>query len=223
MKSWPPLPARESTIIPQRLLLRHATPDISWGRWSRSAYSSWREISVSPREADQNMAEIRRTSRSSVSATVPLKPSNDRSNVDRRGRDRKPIVMVVWVILLGLATVALLLFSYEKDKRRGLTFRGGTASEDDAIRDPVNATRGHPNPRPLLHTGSTRRFLHDTKTTTELPAVEVITTTDDMTTTSFIWEPPAMVKTENDTTLTLPDWKALVNGTNATAVNETAG
>ncbi|KAL1485438.1 hypothetical protein MTO96_031958 [Rhipicephalus appendiculatus] len=236
MKSWPPLPVRESTIIPLRLPLKQATPDISWGRRSRSASRSWRETSTAPREGDQSAAANRRTSRLSVSAAVPLKLAklsnvslklaNDGSGVDGRDRDRKPTVMVVWVILLVLAIVALLLFSYQKERKKGIALRGGTDSEDDAIRDPVNATRGHPTPPPSPHIRITRRTsLHEATTTTGRPASSsvVTTTADKITSISSIRKPPAAVKKEDEMTSTSSAWEPPVNGTNATAVDETGG
>lgn len=219
MKSWPPLPVREPTIIPQRLPLKQATPDISWGRRSRLESTSWRDTSAMPREfavpreGDHSAAANRRSSRLSVTAGLPLKPASDWRDVDGRDKNRKPTIMVIWVMLLVFATVALLLFSYEKEKKQGLVLRGGTASEDDAVpdpvvivNDPVNATRGHPNPRPSPHRRITRRTsLHEaTAATKRLASSVMVTTEDEMTSTSSEWEPP-------------------LSGTNATALNVTGG
>ncbi|KAL3203166.1 hypothetical protein MRX96_042062 [Rhipicephalus microplus] len=179
--------------------MQHPTSRGAVGR--AQAYSSWRETSAGPREAVQNATTNRRTSRVSAGAGVPLKPANDRSGVDRGSRDRKPKIMLVSVVLLELATLALLLFSYKREKNRGLVLLGGTATEEDVIHDPVNTTGGHASPRPSLHGRVTRRTsLHKAMTKTErsTSSVVVIATENDMTSTSSDWEPPAVVKAEDE-------------------------
>ncbi|KAH6931973.1 hypothetical protein HPB50_002035 [Hyalomma asiaticum] len=203
MKSWPRLPVRESTIIPQHLPLKEpASPDISWSRWSRSASmsSSTKEPAAMPVMSEHSAAS-RHTSRVSLSVALPLKAASDWSSVDQRRKDRKPVVMVIWVILLVLAVAALLFDNYQRQKKRGISFRAGTASEE-AVPNTVTATGSRPSPQP-----SRKRITRWTRLQQSSAVTERLTR--------------SVIETRDDETIASKEWGLPVNGTNVTTVDAT--